>query len=63
MASLRAVRRKSPGGERLGAWITKEYGLNLKEIITGADGKPKQEWRLVEIVRGEPDPALFMPPQ
>ena len=50
-------------GERLKAWVTLDYGLNLREIVTDSDGNPKHEWRLLEVDRSEPDAALFLPPR
>jgi hypothetical protein len=50
-------------GERLEAWVSQDYGLNLKETVSGPDGKAQKEWRLVRAELAEPDPALFAPPQ
>jgi hypothetical protein len=54
---------ENDSGERLEAWVAQEYGLNVQETLTGADGNARQEWRLVEVALVEPDAAVFRPPQ
>jgi hypothetical protein len=50
-------------GESLEAWVSQDYGLNLKETIRGPGGSPIKEWRLIEADIAEPDAALFASPQ
>ncbi len=54
---------KSSEGDRLKAWVSPYYGLNVREIVVGADDRPRYEWRLIKLEEREPDLDLFVPEQ